>query len=60
MAYRRYKAPLASAMILFYFEPVIVVTNVVYLLFSCSFSSGGEDGYVRVHFFDADYYHIKV
>jgi len=26
----------------------------------CSFSSGGEDGYVRVHFFDADYYHIKV
>ncbi|KAG0625899.1 hypothetical protein M758_2G086600 [Ceratodon purpureus] len=25
-----------------------------------SFSSGGEDGYVRVHFFDADYYHIKV
>ncbi|CAM6105086.1 unnamed protein product [Calypogeia fissa] len=25
-----------------------------------SFSSGGEDGYVRVHHFDADYYHIKM
>ncbi|KAL3677997.1 hypothetical protein R1sor_020953 [Riccia sorocarpa] len=25
-----------------------------------SFSSGGEDGYVRIHHFDADYYHIKM
>ena len=36
------------------------LTNLVKLLCICSFSSGGEDGYVRVHFFDADYYHIKV
>ncbi|KAH9299278.1 hypothetical protein KI387_030960 [Taxus chinensis] len=25
-----------------------------------SFASGGEDGYVRVHHFDPDYYHIKM
>ncbi|KAJ7551197.1 hypothetical protein O6H91_06G004400 [Diphasiastrum complanatum] len=25
-----------------------------------SFSSGGEDGYVRLHHFDADYFHIKI
>ncbi len=39
---------------------VVNFTNLVKLLCICSFSSGGEDGYVRVHFFDADYYHIKV
>ncbi|KAG9456886.1 hypothetical protein H6P81_001394 [Aristolochia fimbriata] len=25
-----------------------------------SFSSGGEDGYVRLHHFDPDYFHIKI
>ncbi|KAF5206239.1 Eukaryotic translation initiation factor 3 subunit i [Thalictrum thalictroides] len=25
-----------------------------------SFSSGGEDGYIRLHHFDPDYFHIKV
>lgn len=25
-----------------------------------SFASGGEDGYVRLHHFDADYFHIKI
>ncbi|KAJ6814680.1 eukaryotic translation initiation factor 3 subunit I-like isoform X1 [Iris pallida] len=25
-----------------------------------SFSSGGEDGYVRLHHFDSDYFHIKI
>eukprot|EP00271_Cylindrocystis_brebissonii_P015532 TRINITY_DN38451_c0_g1_i1.p1 TRINITY_DN38451_c0_g1~~TRINITY_DN38451_c0_g1_i1.p1 ORF type:complete len:327 (-),score=45.82 TRINITY_DN38451_c0_g1_i1:536-1516(-) len=25
-----------------------------------SFASGGEDGYVRLHHFDSDYYHLKV
>jgi len=25
-----------------------------------SFSSGGEDGYVRLHHFDPDYFNIKI
>jgi hypothetical protein len=25
-----------------------------------SFSSGGEDGYVRLHHFDSDYFNIKI
>eukprot|EP00850_Spirogloea_muscicola_P019068 SM000183S03962 [mRNA] locus=s183:16269:18475:+ [translate_table: standard] len=25
-----------------------------------SFASGGEDGYVRIHHFDSDYFHIKI
>jgi len=25
-----------------------------------SFSSGGEDGYVRLHHFDSDYFNIKM
>ena len=28
--------------------------------FFCSFASGGEDGYVRLHHFDPDYFNIKI
>lgn len=32
--------------------------NSLFLTFS--FSSGGEDGYVRLHHFDPDYFNIKI
>lgn len=43
---------------------VWVLGSVMYLqfemLFFYSFTSGGEDGYVRLHHFDPDYFNIKM
>lgn len=37
-----------------------LLTTKALILCLCSFSSGGEDGYVRVHVFDDDYYKFKL
>lgn len=29
------------------------------LLLPCSYSSGGEDGYVRIHYFDPQYFEFE-
>lgn len=40
-------------------EVIFIDFGLTFFSFSFSFSSGGEDGYVRVHYFDQNYFDFE-
>lgn len=40
--------------------PVETITNLLFVTRLCSYSSGGEDGYVRIHYFDPQYFDFEL
>lgn len=42
--------------------PVETTANLFFVcvLLLCSYSSGGEDGYVRIHYFDPQYFDFEL